>query len=596
MYKNIPEQLRPKETFAGQLDPAFLYADKMTRENMWVEGERQRADFALSASEKHRLVKGPISPTPEQIEEKNQKLLAVGERLAHSKDLKNLHRHNMAMAEIESLQIPFGSSSEHEFKRMETPLETAGTKTVIERREWCDEYRIRTEVEAGQQVTAPEGPRETTMLSSRGAKNIAESCAYVAAERRGYTTFATMTFRDEAVASMEYSAGGEYCQLSDRPKYTKGHTPSEKSRIYSGQYSRFSDKPKSWKPWSTIPVQAPSSAGDKELRTTIQKEVSRCLDAWQKIYKRGIPAAGIQGNTDTLDYVWVVEVPESEGRERNPHVHILMRWKVPFEKFRPWAERLERAWGQGFATLEKIKDPQAAGAYMAKAAGYLCKASGKEDQGVVIGNRYGISEKARAPEWEKIGEGQLHIMGQLIADVYDHMTELHGEDFQLRKRMNEAREHLLEASKTEECPEKKIRIKQSRKNIADQLMGVRNRINAIPVRANKYQLIIKGALSFSRFMSWAKSDSKDELVPAWLPDKPAGAVYIEGRKPEHIDKGYIEQLHRTSRVMKNHRIEKIKKVGAATTEVCAAIVEQVTEFKDWANTGWNEYERGVNYA
>ncbi|MEH6470352.1 MAG: hypothetical protein V7752_03805 [Halopseudomonas sp.] len=52
------------------------------------------------------------------------------------------------------------------------------------------------------------------------------------------------------------------------------------------------------------------------------------------------------------------------------------------------AVRLKQLRGQGVARFEKIKEPEKAGVYMAKAAGYMTKAEGRTDQGTVKGNRY----------------------------------------------------------------------------------------------------------------------------------------------------------------------------------------------------------------
>jgi len=117
-----------------------------------------------------------------------------------------------------------------------------------------------------------------------------------------------------------------------------------------------------------------------------------------------------------LDYMWVAEMPENEQGKKNPHVHVLMRWRVEKPVFRAWAERIESIWGHGFAKLEKIKTPEAASSYLLKAVGYLTKGSAS-DQGTIRGNRYNISASARAPKWECIGEfyadNFLAILGEL---------------------------------------------------------------------------------------------------------------------------------------------------------------------------------------
>lgn len=117
-----------------------------------------------------------------------------------------------------------------------------------------------------------------------------------------------------------------------------------------------------------------------------------------------------------LDYMWVAEQPTGESGNKNPHVHVLMRWQVKPELFQAWAKRLENLWGHGFAKLERIKTPQAASNYLLKAVGYLTKGVAN-DQGEIKGNRFGISASARSPKFECIGEfyadNFLAILGEL---------------------------------------------------------------------------------------------------------------------------------------------------------------------------------------
>jgi hypothetical protein len=131
-----------------------------------------------------------------------------------------------------------------------------------------------------------------------------------------------------------------------------------------------------------------------------------------------------------LDYMWVAEMPESENREKNPHVHVMMRWQVEQPVFRAWAERLESIWGHGFAKLERIKTPQAASNYLLKAVGYLAKGSAGE-QGIIRGNRYGISASARAPKWECIGEfysdNFLAILGELREKLHRKKAKINAQ-------------------------------------------------------------------------------------------------------------------------------------------------------------------------
>ncbi|MFT5755410.1 MAG: hypothetical protein ACI9LM_000117 [Alteromonadaceae bacterium] len=125
---------------------------------------------------------------------------------------------------------------------------------------------------------------------------------------------------------------------------------------------------------------------------------------------------GHQEKSAPLDYMWVAEMPDNKKGEKNPHVHIMMRWNVPKPLFRAWADRLETIWGHGFAKLEKLKTPEAASNYLLKAVGYLTK-GGSSEQGIITGNRYNISASARAPKWECIGEfyadNFIAILGEL---------------------------------------------------------------------------------------------------------------------------------------------------------------------------------------
>ncbi len=607
MYNSLPEHLRPKETFAGSIDPAFLYADNRTADEI-LRGRWWQC--GVSDSERHRLVEGLKSPTAQTEVEKrifNGQLAAA--RLQHA---------GKYFADGPYTPIKAGATLEEDapfsevFTKPEiTPLESPGTKTVVERREWADEIRVRTQTDAINKVQAPEGPRESTELSMRGARAIADSCAYLAMERGGYSTFATMTLRPEARAALSISASAPYCLMSDRVNRRAGRKPNPRTPVALhcrlsdrdkpqwhggrearptspvGRYCKLEDKPEGW---GNVPVKQPSKKNDKELRVSIQKELSRCMDNWQKIYQRG-------GYGESLDYCWVVEIPKNDKGEDNPHVHILMRWRVPYVQFEGWANRLEKVWGMGFATLEKLKDPEAAGAYMAKAAGYITKGNGDDSQGSVRGNRYGISESARAPGWEKLSESQLHVMGQLIREVYDHVTDKHGADYGERKRLNHAREVELKAGKAwaEKNPGQPLpeNMKKRRAKIGERLQKVRKKIKSIPVRASKYQLVLKGKLAAFQFFNWAKSDTGFSAVD-WLPEKPEGMAWEEGRAPEHADKADIHalrrsQVKRSPAEWREIRMEKQRQRNAADHDVNVSLIEKAQQFVESAIDGWREY-------
>ncbi|CZF83162.1 rolling circle replication-associated protein [Grimontia marina] len=122
-----------------------------------------------------------------------------------------------------------------------------------------------------------------------------------------------------------------------------------------------------------------------------------------------------------LDYIWVAEMPANEDGEPNPHVHLLMRWEVPGTHFHAWAGRLEKMWGNGFAKLERIKHAKAGANYIVKAVGYTAK-GGKENQGLIRGNRYSISQSARAEGFEDIMSWQADNMAAIIAECEEKLA------------------------------------------------------------------------------------------------------------------------------------------------------------------------------
>ena len=103
-----------------------------------------------------------------------------------------------------------------------------------------------------------------------------------------------------------------------------------------------------------------------------------------------------------------------------------MDWAVERNLFECWAAQIESLWGNGTAHLEKIRNPQSAVGYILKALGYMTKGQQKinketgevyNDQGIIKGNRYGISKDARAPDWECISEFEAAHMGQIVREV-----------------------------------------------------------------------------------------------------------------------------------------------------------------------------------
>ncbi len=438
----------------------------------------------------------------------------------------------------------------------------SGSCAVVEKRTWADEYRIRTKVYQAINCLPPEqaGPRYTKRLSLEGARKISDSCRFMALKKGGFSTFLTLTLDTAARCRVEIRENHGPCtELAF----------NDKTRRYSPAVTRLVGNREIYipMPWKVLPALMANESGrgayDQTFQT-VQKELSRFWDAAQKMYQRGwlqeheglihsgapskiigwkgdmvatdgMPPKG-QPVREKLQYCWVVENPKNEKGQDNPHIHILMRWRVPFRDFQAWAKRLEKMWGQGFAHLEKIKEPECAGAYMAKAAGYMTKGAEDEDgvstQGIVRGNRYGISAEARAPDWDLVGIYENGLMGTLIRDVYDHFLFSHGNKVQQRNRLKE----LLEETPKEET--------RKRQNIGRALEKMRNDLNKnpdIPHRPSKYQLVITGVHKVAEFFTWAK-DTTGKVVSNWLPAKDRGTAWSEAEKPEGP---YLQEMRRS---------------------------------------------------
>ncbi len=460
-----------------------------------------------------------------------------------------------------------------ELTDIRTPKGQPGAFAVLQFREWSDEWRVRTRAEplTFQAPIAPAGPRVTDTLTVRGARKIMESCQYVAETAGGYSTFLTLTLDTAARCRWQTECVGPFSCLGERVTHLAGDpVPGAEGAycklglpgaVFPGDYSQEDRK-----------------AAAALVESTIQAEVSRFFDALQKAYARGMvetcPKTGatvrIPAEQGALQYVWVAEIPDTVDQQTgevgppNPHVHVLMRWRVPGKQFRAWAARIERLWGQGFAHLEKIKDGTAAAAYMMKAAGYLCKAQGKADQGRIRGNRYGISKPARAPDWVTVQEYDLHIMGALIADVYQRCSEVYGEDYGRRRALREALDRAPKGQRV-------------RRVIGKKLEQVRAKIKAVPVVASKYQLILRGAGAAAEFMAWARDPSGNAPLSDWLPQKERGEAWRPGEnRPDTAWFARWKELHYWRRAVRAAWASGM--FGWSDTEFRAS----VPEYEQWA--------------
>lgn len=398
------------------------------------------------------------------------------------------------------------------------------------RRHWSDEWRIRCRVEMPHGLPPEqEGPRFTEELSQRGARAVAESCEFVTLEQGGFTTFLTLTLSPEARAGLyrmvpertrekkpepeamldpwgEFSEGADFTPIRWRWSAT---TYKHRTRLHKYHAVPANPEAPTFRPGAYCPVRwVPERS--------IQREASRFLEAAARMYARGwvppyrtgakrttkagaefVPiewntkrekVAGFAGLGDALSYAWVAENPVNDDGEENPHIHVMLRWRVPRGLFHAWAARLERLWGQGFAHLERLKSRQAAGYYLAKAAGYLTKGAGQSDQGRIRGNRYGISRTARAEGWEGVA---LYGWGNLAALLLKLKTAYKAKRVE---PLRQERDRLRRAA--ENAP------KPAAGRIRRKLAQVQARIRKLPAWFGKFTVTLQGRRALHAFWDW----------------------------------------------------------------------------------------------
>ena len=358
----------------------------------------------------------------------------------------------------------------------------------IDERTWSGSYRIRVTAQGSLSEPPPQqsGDRQTSQLSQKGASKILDSGAYVSAVRGGFTTFLTLTFDADA-----------------------------RKRIL-------------------------------EQESTIGKEVTRFFDATTKMYQRGWQCAGdsikskngfdcigatakVAEMNDSLDYLWVAEMPDNKKGEPNPHCHVLLRWNVEPYLFHDWASKIEKLWGLGFAKLERIRSADAASGYLLKALGYVVKGESKE-QGTFKGNRYNISKAARAPAWECLAEFEAQNMCAIINEVREKWIR---NDKPLKSTINKAREALAKKTKAynvnkskkniseEQRTEILGKLKKSIKSLNDTIDTTYQRLTSRGARANEYQMTFNSPELLARFIGWASTTRLwgAEMLSGYLHDK-----------------------------------------------------------------------------
>ena len=119
--------------------------------------------------------------------------------------------------------------------------------------------------------------------------------------------------------------------------------------------------------------------------------------------------------------------------------------------------------GHGFAKLERIKKPKAAGSYIIKAVGYAAK-GGDAEQGLIKGNRYNISKCTRAPKWECLASFEA---GNITAVIKELGYKLE----QWKKPLKRKASKLL-AAKAQTIKAKSIAVQQGKpKELTDKMQS-----------------------------------------------------------------------------------------------------------------------------
>lgn len=476
------------------------------------ERETARAAAARSAGE-HRLVKGCESPTGQS--NKKKAILHKSRMLKKSIDResgKNLVDpvHAEAWAAASGLTESGQKWSVCRGGYVETGNRAAQEKNrrfVVSHQEWSGKWRAGIHVQP-RPTDAPDaqtGARFTENLTANAVRKIFEAAAYVATVHGGFTTFLTLTFDEQT-----------------------------RQRLFC--------------------------ADDAEPETTIGREVSRFLDSAKKMYQRGWTSTyqtardpeskrlfcPIDSQPTKVDgagrdadfhYMWVAECPANEDGEPNPHVHLLMRWDVEKPFFSNWAARLEGIWGHGFAKLERIRQPMAAGTYIIKAVGYAAKGKNAE-QGLIRGNRYNIARASRAPAFEVIASFEAERMGAIIAGLRDQLEVWKAPRLKARSKLKKqvaasARAYsIVKKSKklTKEQIDKRLaKLKARLKQADSQIDAINAEIKARGVTVSRDHPLVhfdgeNAELNINSFLVYAAGAKGWSMAETRL-DKDSGAHY-----------------------------------------------------------------------
>ncbi|MHA6606490.1 hypothetical protein [Photobacterium damselae] len=486
---------------------------------------------------------------------KDAKVRHRNKRNSISHSARILQRSTSRKDDMPSSEAYFNHSRLYELT--EKQKETNTTRVRIMKREWSGQYRILQTTQGAlgaNQLDENSGDRFTEKLTKRAVTKIFESGAYVATCHGGYTTFVTLTFSQE----QRNALFGSIVQSDDVPAHTPISIERNMSKVIvediAGAYTPIDTTAND--PHSTIPLievdgqviidvhnQNGEIAGAycpiwskpereftiaKDAETSIGKEVSRFADGvkkmrsrgWQGVDENGDPFAVAPTDEDFL-YMWVAECPPNKEGEPNPHVHLLMRWTVEPEHFQAWAKRIESVWGNGIAHIERIREPKAASSYMLKAVGYAAKGE-NADQGLIKGNRYGISKAARAPAWECIASFEAGNMAGIIKECAYKLEQWKKPLLRSFNRMNKAHDQTIKAKAL--AKESKIKTDVNKlnnrlKRIENSLLKIKEQMRSRGVHAstkNQFCMSFDGENAEEKvwdFLLWAAGARGWSMMP-----------------------------------------------------------------------------------
>jgi hypothetical protein len=289
---------------------------------------------------------------------------------------------------------------------VETGQETAKGSTFGPEHRLPDEYRLSHD-DAGRcclyavpnierELSAPEGPRETARLSSKGVRVMMGSnrkAAMIGRPMRALWTF-TVKPTDE---------GGRW----EHPR----EAVADGDLVLSQEIRRFMDAFRKY----LMRQDRAEGRVIREARLVRNEATGR----WRTV------EPVLHGDLTRIEYIWVAENPLSGSEDerndrgravkgtRNPHVHMLVSWtyeppaRLRGQSVRAWkrakheawldfAAYVEGLWGLGWVHMEYIREPLAAGKYLLKCARYLGKgADASRPDEPLYGQRWAVSRDIR---------------------------------------------------------------------------------------------------------------------------------------------------------------------------------------------------------